>query len=113
MALVPVNLRITAEAQDRLRELIAMIDDPRPVVALTPDGGGVESRRTKDGGVVFERVREAGWSVGFYHSHQIPPEHEHFIQSICGIEFAFDNEKVTNKLQGRTLALVDGDFVLR
>ena len=113
MALVPVDLHITAEAHERLQELIAMIDDPRPVVGLHPDAGGVESRRTKDGGVVFERVSEPGWTVGFYHSHQIPPEHEHFVQSISGIEFAFDNESVANKLRGKTLAFIGGEFVVR
>ncbi len=113
MARVPIDLHITAEAQTRLRELMAMIDDPRPVVGLFPDGGGVESRLGKDGGVVFERVAESGWSVGFYHSHQIPPEHEHLVQSISGIEFAFDNEQVANKLRGKTLSYVGGEFVVR
>ena len=58
-----MRVTFTPSALSKAREAIAAIDDPSAAILIVSAGSGVDSKRGRDGEVVWKRSPSPGWLV--------------------------------------------------
>jgi hypothetical protein len=104
-----IDLKLTDAAKKKLLRDLAAIADFEPIVSVVWSERG-EVWVEKDG--KKEKVRELPphSGVGFNEIEKIPPDYH---QLIDGIIFYFDQGKISERLNGKTLDVSEGCYVVR
>jgi hypothetical protein len=100
-----IDLKLSHDAKVLLAKYIADSDIVDPITSVLWWGEGLVT--SPDG---KESKLPPGWGVGWYEPSKIPEES---IQIIEGFKFVFDQGTVSEKLNGKLLDVVDGNFVVK
>lgn len=102
-----IQLQITNEAINRLKEDMKLINDFEPIASIVWKDEGSSYRTIENGEWTERRPLPSGWGIGFYSTDNIENDE---IQIIQGIKFYFGQDEVSEKLNGKILDLIEGKY---